>query len=217
MKLFNARLDLSNVVASAVDEWILSANIIDNTGQFIANDISIGCIVYAYGLNQNTFEVSVCRYKVIEIVNASYVNADILVRWDEASTDYADPQTGMDCMIGQLLSTGMCVVTSSDNGVGAYIISQAMNMNMAVAITGGGSSGVSHEDPFTIDGYLFNTRELVARYLIEEGTELLTMNGLPLTLGVNNDYTIENKKVIFTPAMELTVGDNFVLRYKEVH
>lgn len=215
MKLFNAKLEVLNAVAISASEWTFDATIVDNSGQYIAYHVQLGDIVYANGFSQTTFETTVCRYKVVAIDNASGVAITFKAQWDEPNLDYADPQPGMDAIIGRVLQGGMTAITTSTNNVGDDIIGQSRNIDLAVAkLASSSQETVAPPEKFVIDDMSIINRELQLQHLIAVGSEVITMNGLPLIEGVDFDYTINGSRIVFTAYMELTEGDIFVARYR---
>lgn len=138
MKIFNAKLDVLSISPQAVDRWGMTANVVDNSGQFLGSDVQVNDIVYCYALTE-MFETVVSRYKVTTINSVSGITVDIVLTWNEPNTTYAEPQSGVDCIIGRPLPGGVTSITSTNNGVGSEILQLARNIDLQTASFSGGN------------------------------------------------------------------------------
>lgn len=214
MKLFNAKLELQNVIPISVNQWQIDAILVDNSGAFMGFDVQAGDIVYATGQSQQTMEINTCRYQVVRVDSVSGVSLTCTVVWDEPGEDYSDPLLGMDTIIGRSLHNGLSTITTIDNGVGNSIISFARNIDLAVAkfVSGDPASNSNLIVKFTVVD--INVRDILVGQKFIKNSELVTMNGLTLSEGEDCDYIITDNSIILSPEVELTVGDIFHIRCK---
>ena len=133
MKLFNARLIITNVIPKTANTWDIEGNVIDNYGQFIATHAQVNDVIFNNALNETTMEYNVCKYFITNIdskTNGSFIACTI--QWDEEYNTVADisvPIPGEEASIGTAIEVSdFSALPPNSQGVSVSFLELASNI-----------------------------------------------------------------------------------------
>lgn len=211
MKLFNAKLNLISVTQIANGQWKISANIIDTTGTFFVSDASIGDNIICYGQDQNTGETNVCKYKITQkLAGGSYSKLVCSVTWAENNTNYADPQTGLNGLIGKCMQGNMTAITSTINNIDSQLIESARNIDLATASFTGTSN---KRETILMTSDFITKKTYTLLNTVKDNSEVVILNGSIQTRGSTNDYVLNNNVLSFNTSVNFNTDDTLVVLY----
>ena len=209
MKLFNARLDIDIANPLADGKWTVTALVTDLNGNYFVSDISVGDNIFCYGMDQNTGETSIYKYKVLQkLAGCTPIKLVALVGWGEQGYDYADPVTGEEAIIGKCIQGNMTAITNSSNNVSNMMIETARNIDLATASFTGSMN--KRETVVMTNDFLLSKTYVVGN-IPKDNSDVVILNGTILTKGT--DYTLSSKTLTFAADLNLTLEDTLIVLY----
>ena len=129
MLLFNAKLEITDVIPLGYSKYVIEAYFIDNSGMFSANSININDIIYQ---DLSLLGYGIVRYK-ITLIDSNYQSSGTDFRCtivsDNPNQEDYTPFPGMISIIGQNDGYGSTAITDiSRNEVNEVFISSVRNI-----------------------------------------------------------------------------------------
>lgn len=164
--LFNAKLIISSYDIINDNEWSIKSKIVDNTGNFVANNAQVGNIIYIDDFIGNM----VLRYKItsINLASGSKLYANII--WDENDIIPIEPLIGTEAVIG-----------SASNNLGLASLTSATNNNVSEAFI----TAIKNYENFEIIDKISKPSEFISfkTYIADEDIEAYKF--VYITKGIN--------------------------------
>ena len=209
MKLFNARLDIDIANPLTDGKWTITALATDLNGNYFVSDISIGDNIFCYGMDQNTGETSIYKYKVLQkLSGCTPIKLVAVIGWAEQSSDYAQPITGGEAIIGKCIQGNMTAITNSSNNVSNMMIETARNIDLATASFTGSMN--KRETVAMTNNFLLNKTYTIGN-IPKDSSDVVILNGMVLTKGT--DYMLSSKTLTFATDLNLTLEDTLIVLY----
>lgn len=97
MKIFSAKFQILEVNDVSKNEWKMSGNVVDNTGNFLAADVKQNDVIYVEG---NSLGKGILRYVISEIISADGAKLTAKVKWGIEDEEPVTPYGGLESIIG---------------------------------------------------------------------------------------------------------------------
>jgi len=110
MKAFSAKMNVVSSKSIENNQWIITADIVDNTGNFFARDVKVNDIIYMDG---SAVGCDIFRYVVKEVIKLiSNVQVEIKIEWETKNEIPFEPITGLPIIIGEPTEIGLITMPS---------------------------------------------------------------------------------------------------------
>lgn len=129
MKLFDGKLNVESTDYVNEDQFVLQGKLVDNTGEFFADEIQENDIIYSL----DTF-YNLQRFKVISVDNTAGMKFTLTVQWDIPEIDPIEPEVSNGFIIGRRhKDKDTCNITSAElNRVDSLLIQKATSYQFSL-------------------------------------------------------------------------------------
>lgn len=175
MNLFEGKLDISDAYAIDESTYKIIGEYTDNTGTFVAAQVSEGDIIYADG---TMLGYTLLRYKVKTVNRKEMEGSTIVVEaiWDMADQEVVEPCGGLDGIIGAIHPNGLTanVPAFVYNGINEVLTTRA-NSYQAMLLGKNSGGGGETPDLSTIKKDVNDLKEKVSSIQLE-WEDLMTLS-----------------------------------------
>ena len=177
MKVFNAKLDITNVQRLIKGVYKITAEVIDNTGNFLATNVRLSDLIYLDERNSN----SLYRYEVVKIYSETKGKTLVAdIEWDIPNEEPMTPVTGRDCIIGRQHPKGHTIAMPSSqmNNASESLQTAVRNYEQNLLITDINNRELTLSNP-TEDGQVLSSTKDGERSWVTLPTVPELNKGLP--------------------------------------